>query len=291
MMFWLGKLPVVASSTLVQDKIVTSTNRNATVVTPKKGLFSEFQFKGFALSMQKTLTDMTGMAIGVKIPVTPNFPNYESKIYLPRVTAFVGVGLPASVRVSMTMSMPTQAIVAIAMLALHRGDKPFVWPTIKPTEHMKRVGMSVSCRFLGKSGHKPTVSGVLMFLPGLHMVHHMLPMIVLAPAVALTILQVALKLLSACEYGLEVIAAMLKAIINALALHARKASEAPSELPFFLQPFPITAGWRAVANYLEGKSNVFTFNYAFNKCYQCGTSRSSALQYDLQPYFAGKKKQ
>lgn len=240
--------------------------------------------------MQKALTDWTSGAMGIKIPVTPNFPNYESKVYLPRVTAFVGVGLPASLRFSMTASVPTQALVGLALLGMpSQSDEPFKWPSVMPGDHVKRLGLTMSCRMGGAGGLKPTVGAVFMFLPGALMVQYMLPMVILAPALALTLLQVVLRAVSVAEHVLELLAALLKTIIRALALHAQALAARSPDVPYYLQPILVTAGWRAVSRYLQGKSNVFTFNFGYNQQVDTkATSTSAALQYDLAPFFPQK---
>eukprot|EP01039_Chlorochromonas_danica_P006482 gene6482-7147_t len=256
-------------------------------------VFSSFTFKGFAFSMQKSLLDWTSGAVGIKIPITNNFPNYDSKIYLPRLTAFVGFGMPASLRLSMTMSVPSQAIVGLALLGLHQRHrgKPFVWPSIKPGAHVKRLGLTLSCKVDGKSAVKPTVGAALMFLPGIHVVHRLLPLVILAPALALTLAQFVFQSLALIERGVENVLRWIGRLLLALATFARKQAEREEKKYHGgLHLASPARAWRIVADFLESKTSVVTVNLGMNRPLQGGkATTTSAFQYDLQPFFPFRK--
>lgn len=256
-------------------------------------VFSSFTFKGFAFSMQKSLLDWTSGAVGVKIPITNNFPNYDSKVYLPRLTAFVGFGFPASLRLSMTMSVPTQAIVGLVLLGLHnrKSGKPFVWPSVKPGAHVKRLGMTLSCKVDGKSAVKPAVGMAFMFLPGISVVHRLLPLVVLAPALALSLFQFFYQSLALIERGVENVLRWIGRLLLAIARFARQQAEREEKKYHGgLHLASPARAWRIVADFIESKTSVVTINLGLSRPLQGGkATTTSAFQYDLQPFFPFRK--
>lgn len=114
--------------------------------------------QGFAFSMSKSVLDWYSVGMGVKVPISPNFPFYDSLIYLPRVVAFVGVSHPFSVRVSLSFSLPVQVfIIAFNRMLLSAqpesrdGDnekkaltQQTNWPTIPASDSVTRVGFIYS---------------------------------------------------------------------------------------------------------------------------------------------------
>jgi hypothetical protein len=81
-------------------------------------LFSKFKFKGFALTFIKSALDITSCGIGVKVPITPNFPIYDSMIHLPRIVGLVCVNYPYCWKFGATINVPIQVITMLMFLFL-----------------------------------------------------------------------------------------------------------------------------------------------------------------------------
>jgi hypothetical protein len=81
-------------------------------------VFNKFKFKGFALSFIKSATELKALGFGVKIPITPNFPIYDSMIYLPRVVALVSLNYPFCWKLSFTINVPLQVIMFLSIVLL-----------------------------------------------------------------------------------------------------------------------------------------------------------------------------
>ena len=50
---------------------------------------SNFKFKGFGFSFAKSLKSTDSFGISLKVPVTANFPKYDSQRYLPRLGIYI----------------------------------------------------------------------------------------------------------------------------------------------------------------------------------------------------------
>jgi hypothetical protein len=62
---------------------------------------------------------------GIRLPITPNFPNYDSIIHLPRVGIFIGLFYPQGVaKVNLSMSIPLQtaftALIKLLIILLRK---------------------------------------------------------------------------------------------------------------------------------------------------------------------------
>ena len=81
-------------------------------------MFSKFKFKGFALSFIKSATELKSLGFGVKIPVTPNFPIYDSFIYLPRIVSMISLNYPYCWKLSFTINVPIQVYTMLMVLLI-----------------------------------------------------------------------------------------------------------------------------------------------------------------------------
>lgn len=79
-------------------------------------LFNKFKFKGFAVTFIKSVTELNAAGIGVKIPITPSFPVYDSIIYLPRVVALISLNYPYCWKLSFTINVPIQIFMMMLVL-------------------------------------------------------------------------------------------------------------------------------------------------------------------------------
>ena len=65
------------------------------------------------------------LSTGIRLPITPNFPNYDSIIHLPRVGIFIGLFYPQGVaKVNLSMSIPLQtaftALIKLLIILLRK---------------------------------------------------------------------------------------------------------------------------------------------------------------------------
>lgn len=159
-------------------------------------LFKKFVFKGLALHFAKNPMDLKGCAFGVKIPITQNFPVYDSLIFLPRVNAMVGVNYPLSYRVALSISVPLQVLsMVLFVMARQMYAKPanaavgtsnaIVWPTLRSSDSVTRVGLTLAYRYTKKAGHHSVFGPNILYMPAIAVVRRLLPFIVIFPALAL----------------------------------------------------------------------------------------------------------
>lgn len=146
--------------------------------------FSEFKFKGFSFSFSKSTTDLKSCSAGFKVPLTASFPNYDKNICLPRFVAFFGVNYPFAWKTSLTISLPIQAFLIFALVLLR--VEPKVWPSVSSTEIVKRVGVNLSSTYNDK-GLKNSFGPLLSLLPPLSFVNILLPVLLLAPVLSLSL--------------------------------------------------------------------------------------------------------
>jgi hypothetical protein len=159
-------------------------------------LFKKFVFKGLALHFAKNPMDLKGCAFGVKIPITQNFPVYDSLIFLPRVNAMVGVNYPLSYRVALSVSVPLQVLsMVLFVMARQMYARPanaavgtsnaIVWPTLRSSDSVTRVGLTLAYRYTKKAGHHSVFGPNILYMPAIAVVRRLLPFIVIFPALAL----------------------------------------------------------------------------------------------------------
>lgn len=174
---------------------VASHNGKGKLSRPSK-LFKKFVFKGLALHFAKNPLDLKGCAFGVKIPITQNFPVYDSLIFLPRVNAMVGVNYPLSYRVALSISVPLQVLsMVLFVMARQMYMKPanaavgtsnaIVWPTLRSSDSVTRVGLTLAYRYTKKAGHHSVFGPNILYMPAIAVVRRLLPLIVIFPALAL----------------------------------------------------------------------------------------------------------
>lgn len=159
-------------------------------------LFKKFVFKGLALHFAKNPMDLKSCAFGVKIPITQNFPVYDSLIFLPRVNAMVGVNYPLSYRVALSISVPLQVLsMVLFVMARQMYAKPanaavgtsnaIVWPTLRSSDSVTRVGLTLAYRYTKKAGHHSVFGPNIVYMPAIAVIRRLLPFIVIFPALAL----------------------------------------------------------------------------------------------------------
>lgn len=156
-------------------------------------VFRNFAFRGLGFSISKSILDYYTVGFGVKIPLSANFPVYDSLIYLPRVGMFIGINYPLSFRISLSFSLPVQVLTTMAVLAYKQTvsnqtqatSRPFEWPVIPATDSVKRIGLTTAVRYSQSHGLYGIIGPNLMFIPSLKIIERLLPLMIFGPSVLL----------------------------------------------------------------------------------------------------------
>ena len=89
--------------------IPTRVKLNASIIS----LFRSFSFKGFGCCVSKSFVEWQTVGVGIRLPITANFPVYDSVMHLPRAGIFIGLFFPQCVaRINFSMSIPVQTVLA-----------------------------------------------------------------------------------------------------------------------------------------------------------------------------------
>jgi len=154
-------------------------------------LFSVFKFKGIGISFVKSLIQWNSFGFGVRIPLTPHFPEYDRILYLPRFSTFVGFFYPFDYRFTLSISIPLNvATQAAATVGKHfkLASEQFVdkIKRSKATDSVKRVGVTMSIRYNTENGLRMSLGPWIFYLPGMRVMQHVLPVVYTVPAVITT---------------------------------------------------------------------------------------------------------
>lgn len=186
--------------TLNEVSSASAVSLDELIITPTKPvrflrLFSKFQFKGFGFMFAKSLINLQSFGIGIRIPVTANFPKYDQLVYLPRVNSLVGCSYPFHVRWTVSVSLPLQVLLYSAYRCFIRTNDTlstanFIQRLQNPwyTDSYQRVGVSIAIRYNIGGGFKYTVGPWMNYVPSKSsMEKYAVPLLLTPPAVALTI--------------------------------------------------------------------------------------------------------
>jgi hypothetical protein len=173
------------------------------IITPNKPvrflkLFSVFQFKGFGFMLAKSLMNWRSFGVGVRIPVTANFPKYDQQVYLPRINSLVGCSYPFHVRWTVSVSIPLQVLLFCAYRCFIRANDTlsttsFIQRLQNPlyTDSYQRIGVSIAIRYNIEGGFKYTIGPWTNYVPSKSsMEKYAVPLLLTPPAVVLTIINI-----------------------------------------------------------------------------------------------------
>jgi len=169
-------------------------------------MFKKFKFKGYGLSFVKSISTWSQVGLGVRIPITPNFPDYDCHTALPRIGAMSGLYWELDsgffFRHSISFSFPLQ--VAIFFAAVMANLVGFVPDALaarirnrKATDSIRRVGFTVSLRHIPMGPQKGTQGQVgpwFFYVPGLRFMSRILPFIFFFPALIMALLNLFMDL-------------------------------------------------------------------------------------------------
>ena len=150
-------------------------------------LFSVYRFKGFGLAVVKPLLKLKQAAVGVKVPITANFPEYDKTTILPRISGSFHVYYPLDFRAGLSVSIPFNhalKVIIRTLLLLHLAPKSFhdKIMNLRPTDNLMRVGCSLSLYLNSERGFRATFGPWASYLPSLKTMLRILPMIFYTPA-------------------------------------------------------------------------------------------------------------
>ena len=169
-------------------------------------MLKKFKFKGYGLSFAKSLTSWSQLGLGVRIPITPNFPDYDSHTMLPRIGALSGLWWELDtgffLRSSVSLSFPLKGtLIFAAVLASLVGFVPDALAARirnrKATDSIRRVGFTISLRYV-PSGPKKGLCIALgpwfFYVPGLKVMSRVLPFVFFLPAVLVALVNLAVEM-------------------------------------------------------------------------------------------------
>ena len=149
-------------------------------------LFKKFKFKGIGFTFIKSLIQWNTFGFGLRIPITPNFPEYDRILALPRVSSFVGLYYPLDWRASISMSLPLQ--IALLGLVLFGNNIGIInhklierIKNIKASDSSKRIGVTLTFRYYRDKGLRVTIGPYMYYLPGMHVMDRVLPFVFTIP--------------------------------------------------------------------------------------------------------------
>lgn len=156
------------------------------------GMFRVFAFKGVGLSFVKSAVKLNSFGFGIRIPVTPHFPEYDRLLHLPRISTFAGISYPIDYRFSISASFPlhvvTDALTSVAgslQLVSASWIESF---NSKATDSVKRVGMTLTFRYNPVHRLRVGIGPWWFFLPGQRTMEMVLPVLFFLPAMILAAL-------------------------------------------------------------------------------------------------------
>lgn len=154
-----------------------------------------FKFKGFGLSFIKSLTKLDQFGLGVRIPITANFPEYDRNSALPRLTTMLGIFYELQsgffFRGTFSVSFPMRmAGLLLAYLGTWTGVSPGAWVDrirrLKARDSIRRLGLTFTVRVCS-SGCRYSAGPWLFYVPGVRLMSHILPFIFSTPALIVTL--------------------------------------------------------------------------------------------------------
>jgi hypothetical protein len=103
--------PVEAIAVLKASTMLSSPTKKPTGTNSLRRLFSRFSFKGFGLALEKSTMQWNSIGLGFRLPITPNFPEYDKNVALPRVGLFVGCFYPNDYKLTVAASFTVGTVV------------------------------------------------------------------------------------------------------------------------------------------------------------------------------------
>jgi hypothetical protein len=114
-----------------------------------KYVFGTFSFKGFGVSFRKSMVSLRSTGVSLVLPMTTNFPVYDSRFYYPKVVVSMGVSTSSTClwasptfTLSITTSLPLRVYWMLVLLCTE--EKQSFQTTAKRTKSIDSVKVGVS---------------------------------------------------------------------------------------------------------------------------------------------------
>ena len=159
-------------------------------------LWRSFKFKGYGLNFVKSLTQWDQCGIGLKIPISPNYPEYDRNQALPRLTNFMGLFWEIRsgffFRGSFSFSFPFRMVLLLlAIIGKYAQLSSPAWVEnvrkMKARDSLQRLGLTLSVR-MSVHGWRATIGPWLYYVPSRYRMSKILPVIFSAPALIVALL-------------------------------------------------------------------------------------------------------
>ena len=274
-------------------------------------LFQVYRFKGLGLTFQKPLSKWRSVGFGLRIPITAHFPQYDRLVALPRFSMSLVGYWPIDFKLGCSISFPvTQALYAITKtlnaFTLTSSDVVDKIRDIKPSDSIKRVGITISFYYNMQRGLRYSIGPYGYYLPGMRIRKKILPVLLTFPAFFAIIFQSILPLifsqLGAVEDKLEKNEIQLPEKMEEEDAEIEIASESgerrekkkrkrkssldssSSSNSVFLEEYR-----KQIRDWVNTKSGGFASNLSFTKKSSQPPSMGSTLQFNLTPFFINNK--
>ncbi len=275
-------------------------------------LFQVYRFKGLGLTFQKPLSKWRSVGFGLRIPITAHFPQYDRLVALPRFSMSLVGYWPVDFKLGCSISFPvTQALYAITKtlhaFKLTSSDVVDKIRDIKPSDSIKRVGITISFYYNIKRGIRYSIGPYGYYLPGMRIRKKILPVLLTFPAFFAiffhSILPFIFSHIGVAEDRIdrqndelqiqgEVREEDISNVIETESVDRKEKKKRKkkssldnsSNNSIFLEEYR-----KQIRNWVKTKSGGFASNLSFTKKSSQPPSMGSTLQFNLSPFFINNK--
>jgi hypothetical protein len=252
-----------------------------------RGVFSDFKFKGFPLSISKPLANLKSVGVGFKVPITASFPEYDRRYYLPRVVGFLGVNYPYHWKLAFTITVPIQVFLILALYTI-RVRKNLEFAQLNPNHAVKRVGVNISYKYTKKNGVEPSYGAIFNYVANPFLTQTLLPLMLIAPVLALSAVETFGGAIYAVLFVLYYIldhtlfaAARLFAPNATSAVTATAVKSIEDRLSNLLY---VKSSWKKVSSWMAKKAQVFGYTMGYLSTPQKTFKVGHSVNFDIQAF-------
>ena len=163
-------------------------------------------FKGFGLSVEKSVVQWAACGMAVRLPITSHFPEYDKNQNLPRLSGSLGVTYPygykLSVSANLNMKTALSGVLSLMNSTGVRSAGIFLDALKRQTasDSVKRIGATFTIRYTEEK-FSFTVGPWVSYIPGLAVIQHLLPVLFFVPAVVVALIGFFIPLPHIVEVG------------------------------------------------------------------------------------------
>lgn len=279
--------------------------------------FGAFSFKGVGVNVVKSIIRWDAFGVNIVLPITTNFPKYDSMLHYPKVGCRFGVAYPCMLRLSITVSLPTHVIASMLRKhAVQQGLPKSKQPSkakdntetpnsnviittkkssskrkVSATDSVRRLGLQLTFTYDQVRGLRSMIGPTISYLPGVRVMELLKPAMLLLPTVVVfafnVLTQGVYKWLSWCFYYItQQIQQQLSRVFRTIDSNAAADDSSPQELPALSDtelPNDRTT-WHKLSAWMRTKTPVFACNLGYFTT-TSDRSMASNLVFELQPFF------